>query len=272
MGVASWMPRGEFFAGLFALACINGLASRAIQAANALGWESALLGTFEVSALVWIACGSGIALVFQDRQDSIAVSDLVIGLIVVVLIALPIGGLSWLAVTILSIYVIYGASPQSARRRGAVILLATSVPMLWSRLLFQYFAKFILEIDSALVGWLLGTQRAGNVVRFADNSGSLVIAPYCSSLANVSLAFLTWVMISQWKSRSWSTQDLYWCFAAAAAVVAINVTRISLMGLSQDYYRAIHSFWGNTITNALILACSVGICLLGMRREAFARA
>jgi hypothetical protein len=96
-----------------------------------------------------------------------------------------------------------------------------------------------------------------------------VISPYCSSLANVSLAFVTWVTISQWLSHRWSFKDLSWCFLAAVSVIAINVTRISLMGLSQMHYQTIHNHWGDTIANLLIVGLTVGWCLLGVKRELF---
>jgi hypothetical protein len=53
--------------------------------------------------------------------------------------------------------------PSSSRQRGALILLATTVPMFWSRLLCVYFANFILENDAALVGLLLNIGHTGNL-------------------------------------------------------------------------------------------------------------
>jgi len=77
-----------------------------------------------------------------------------------------------------------------AQHLGATILLATTVPMLWSRLFFDLFANFALDVDASLAGWMLGTHRTANMVEFADHSGTLVIFPSCSSLANVSPALL----------------------------------------------------------------------------------
>jgi hypothetical protein len=144
--------------------------------------------------------------------------------------------------------------------------------MLWSRLLFRYFADFILQIDASLVSGLLRTPRDGNLVRFVDDSGALAILPYCSSLHNVSLALLAWVGMNQWTARRGSVQDLQWCALACLSVVSVNVTRMSLMGLSESHYKAIHSFWGNAITNLLILSLIIGFCLLGVRRETLTRA
>jgi hypothetical protein len=265
------MSRDEFFATLFILGCLNGLGSKVAYSVLVSGWTDALLSTFGISAIVWIACFGGVRLILRERTGIVRPLDLILGLALLLLITLPIGSLSWLAITILCFYVLLFTDPSSSRQRGALILLATTVPMLWSRLLFSYFANFILEIDGSLIGFLLGTGHTGNIVRFADHSGSLVIYPACSSLANVSLVFVAWVTISQWLSHRWSLKDLSWCFLAAASVIAINVIRISMMGLSEMHYQMIHNHWGDTIANLLIVSLTVGLCLLGVKRELFPR-
>jgi hypothetical protein len=264
------LPRGEFFAGLFALGCVSGLASRVIQSVNRLGWADALFNTFDISVIVWISCAAGVSLVLRDRTIGMRSSELAIGAAFVFLVILPIGPLSWLAVTALSLYIIISANVASSRR-GAFILLATTVPMLWSRLLFQFFANLILQIDASLVGWILGTHRTGDIVKFADGSGVLVILPACSSLANVSLAFLCWATVSQLVGHKKSAYDLLWCLLACISVIAVNVTRMSLMGLSQWNYISVHGPWGDAVGNTIILGLIVGISVLGVRRELFQR-
>ncbi|WP_439360879.1 hypothetical protein [Bradyrhizobium sp. DASA03007] len=264
------LTRGEFFAGLFALACASGLASRVIQSIHRFGLMDALLGTFEISVIVWISCAAGVSLVLKDRTIGIRSSELVLGATVVLLAVLPIAPVSWLAVTALSLYIINTADVSSSRR-GALILLATAVPMFWSRLLFQFFAEPILRIDASLVGWILRTHRSGDIVEFADASGVLVILPACSSLANVSLAILCWVTLSQLVSHKKSAYDLCWSLMACFSVIAVNVTRISFMGLSQWHYSKFHSPWGDAVANTTILGLMIGFCMLGVRRELFPR-
>jgi hypothetical protein len=263
------LPRGEFFAGLFALGCVSGLMSRIVQSINRLGWADALFNTFEISAIVWISCAAGISLVHRDRTIGVRSRELAIGLGFVFLAVLPIGPLSWFAVTALSLYIIFSTNVASSRR-GAIILLAATVPMLWSRLLFQFFANLILQIDASLVGWILGTHRAGNVVGFADGSGVLVILPSCSSLANVSLAFLCWATVSQLVDHKKSVYDLLWCLMACISVVAVNVTRMGIEGLSQLHYTTFHGVWGDAACNIAILVLIVSFSVLGVRRELFA--
>jgi hypothetical protein len=260
------LPRGEFFAGLAALGCVSGLASRIVQSVNGNGWANALFDTFQISAIVWISCAAGVSLILRDRAVGVRSSELVMGAGFVFLVILPIGPLSWLALTLLSLYIIVSTNAASSRR-GAFILLATTVPMLWSRLLFQFFANVILEIDAALVGLILGTHRAGDIIDFADGSGVLVILPGCSSLANVSLAILCWVTVSQLVDHKRSPYDLLWCLISCALVSAVNVTRISLMGLSEWHYAIFHGPWGAAASNMIIFCLIVGVSVLGVRRE-----
>jgi hypothetical protein len=263
--------RNEFFAGLFFLGCANGIAARAIAVVHREGWLDAVIGMFDVSAIVLAACASGLWLMMRRRERSVTPIDLVVGAVALALIALPIGGLSWIAVGGLALYILLFTDADLPMRRGALILLATTVPMFWSRLLFQYFANFILEIDASLVGGLLGTERTGNMVRFANDRGYLVIFPACSSLANMSLAFLCWITVSEFAGHRRALGDLWWCLLACGSVLAINVGRMSLMGISVQHYQSIHSQIGDAVTNAMILIVTLGWSFLGVRRELFSR-
>jgi exosortase/archaeosortase family protein len=265
------MTRNEFFAGLYILGLANGLLGRAILTANFDGWMGALLG-IDINVILLFACYAGVSALLSEKKDEIRSADLVVASIFLGLVILPIFALSWVAVTGLSLYILLFASDGSERRRGAIILLAVTVPMLWSRLLFQFFAKPILDIDATLVAWLLGTERSGNMVQFADSSGSMVVLPACSSLANMSMAFLCWVSVTQWARHKWSPMDLLWSSLACASVIVVNVTRISLMGWSHDHYEAIHSQQGDLVVGSVMLGLMVGFSVIGARRELFSRA
>jgi exosortase/archaeosortase family protein len=263
------MSREEFFAGLYILGLINGLGGQIIQSINVDGWSAS---AFErISVIEFLACFAGVALLLRDTKEAVRTLDLAFGAIFLLFIILPVGVLSWVGVTGLSLYVLL-TQPSPSVRRGAIILLAVTVPMLWSRLLFQFFADIILGIDAALVASVLGTDRVGNVVRFFDSSGYMVVQPGCSSLANMSLAFLCWVTVTQWVNHRWSPTDIIWCLLTCVSVIAVNVIRISLMGLSQGHYQTLHTEFGYTIGNFFLLALTVGFCVLGARREIFSRA
>ena len=267
---ASELRRSEYFVGLFILGCASGFASRIIHSVKAIGWADVFFTTFGISLIVWLSCIAGVFLILRDRTLGVSSLEIFLGAGFIFLVILPIGALSWLAVTALSIYILV-STDVSTSRRGAFILLAATVPMLWSSLLFHFFANYILAVDASLVSWLLGTHRTGNLVGFADNSGQLVIFSPCSSLANVSLAFLCWVTLSQLVRYRKSGNGFFWCLLACAAVVAVNVTRMTILGLSEWHYAAFHNEWGDAVANIIMLSLVVGICALGVRRELFQR-
>jgi hypothetical protein len=269
----SSMARDELFAGVCCLGCVNGLVGRVIQSIDLHGWKAALLAGFDISAIVWCACGAGLLFVLREKPEPIRSADLFVTAGALALIMLPTAAISWAAVTGVTVYILAFTDAPPSRRRGGVILLATTVPMLWSRLVFHFLATPILNIDAAFVGWVLGTNHIGNMVRFADGSGDMMISPACSSLANISHGFLCWVVISQLVGRRWASRDLLWCAAILGAMIAVNVARISLEGLSTEHYKAIHNSWqGNTVVNLLGLGVAVGISLCGVRRELFSHA
>jgi exosortase/archaeosortase family protein len=270
-GLFKSIARNDFFAVLYILGCVNGLLGRMIQSFQFSDWEGALAGV-DINAIILLACFVGISLISAKSPEHLFPRDVVVALIFLILVSLPIFPLSWVAVTALSLYILFFANANPDRVRGALILLAMTAPMLWSRLLFQIFAKPILDIDAALVALLLGTDRTGNMVGFLDGSGYMIVLPACSSLANMSLALLCWVAITQWVGHRWTAKDVIWAGLACASVIAVNVTRISLMGLNHRYYEAIHSTWGDMITNSIMLALMVTVTVLGARREIFARA
>ena len=265
------MPRDEFFAGLYILGCANGLVGRAIYTFNLEGWYGAVAG-FELNVIVLAAFFAGVYLVTRNNRDQIRHLDVVVAAVFLLLVILPIYAMSWVAVTGLSLYILLFANDGAERRRGALILLALTVPMLWSRLVFQFFAKPLLELDATMVTWLLGTERIGNLVRFADNSGYMLITPTCASFANITFAFLCWVTVSQWANHRWARIDLLWSFLAVASVVAVNVTRIAATGLSYGHYKVIHTQWGEMVLGPIFFILIVGFSFIGARRELFSRA
>jgi hypothetical protein len=265
------LPRNEFFAGLYILGLVNGLVGRLYSTSNFDDWTG-VVQSLDLNVIVLFACFAGVSAFLSDDREQIRSTDLAVAAVFLIFTALPISALSWVAVTGLSLYILLFANGSSARKRGAVILLALTVPMVWSKLLFKIFAKLILDVDALLVASLLGTNRVGNMVGFADGSGHMVVLPACSSLTNMSLAFLCWVSITQWAEHRWSPVDVFWSLLVCMSVIAVNVTRMSLMGLSYRHYEIIHSELGDMVANFIMLCLMIGFSVLGARRELFSRA
>jgi hypothetical protein len=262
------IARNELFAGLYILGCVNGMLGHILLAMKMEGWNE-LLSRFDV--IVLFACFAGISLVLNGSRDELRSADFAVAVVFLGLVILPIFILSWVAVTGLSLYILLFASDSPTRRRGALIMLALTVPKLWGRLLFQLFERPLLQIDASLTAFILGTDRVGNMVGLVDGSGYLAIVPVCSSYTNLSLAFLCFVSVTQWANHRWSAIDALWLGLTCASVILVNITRIALMGLSRGNYEALHNEWGGMVAGFIILSLTVGFSLLSARRELFSR-
>jgi hypothetical protein len=268
----AFVSRNELFAGLAMVGFANGISEIVISSVSDNGIASALLSTFDISVIVWSACAISVAFLLREPTQPVERSDWIVAGCVLAALLVPVGQLSWLALAGLAVYILRKPPRSSYLHRGAWILLAMTVPMFWGRHLLNMLSDPILQADATLIGWLVGTHRLGNAVQFADGSGYLWIAPRCSSLANISLAVLCWVTVTKVWDHPGSLRDVGRVVLACTAVVAINVTRISLIGLYPDQYELIHGPIGATAASWAILGVTLGVCLLGVRHDLPTRA
>jgi len=155
----------------------------------------------------------------------------VVSIIGLLLCSIPYAPVCWLGVTILTGWLVITTVPQTSMHRGALILLATTFPMLWSRVIFRFLSEPILLADAWIVAKLLNTANEGTHIQFVDKSGVLEVSPACSSWANVSLVLLTWIVLCQYQKRAWQLLDLGWCALVVLTVVGINTIRMAMMGI-----------------------------------------
>ncbi|MDW6021943.1 hypothetical protein SAZ10_09225 [Mesorhizobium sp. BAC0120] len=257
------IERGRLFAGLALIGYANGISHRVIWALREDPGRS-FLHAFDIGAVVWIALFASVYMLVRQREQAASPNDMLAAGLAFATFLAPAPPLSWLGLSGLSIYIALTSPPGSASRRGAWILLALTVPMFWSRMLFLLMSDTILRFDAVLVGLILGTGRSGNAIAFADGWGYFYIAPPCSSLANVSLALLCWVLVTQALGRP--NPATRYCVLAVVSVIVINVMRQVLTGLSHDNYALLHGEAGNLILGWLIFAVTLAICLWGATR------
>ena len=96
--------RGEFFAGLFILGFSNGIFDRIMRAVAQGTIESAILDTFGISVLVWVACFIAVSLLLRQPLAPVTRNDLILGLAVTVAVFVPSAKASWIALTGLGLY------------------------------------------------------------------------------------------------------------------------------------------------------------------------
>ena len=172
-----------------------------IEASRELGWQ-ALTAGFNVSAIVWLAILASLRLVLRTGEGQIKAMRSGDWGDRLALTAVPVPKLSWVALTLSSIYISRASPAGSAMQRGSLICLALTAPMLWGPALMHAYFEPFQKLDALFVSGITGTERLGSLVRLADGSGYMMIAQACSSFHNISLAILAWVTVSQYVAVS----------------------------------------------------------------------
>lgn len=258
------LTRGELLTLLFVVAAGNALLPTIVGGIAESGIVFSVLNTFEISAIVWMALAIG-SLYGLRAGGEIRRFDRVVAAVVLIGCLLPLGPATWVLVTLLAVYAIQTSRPASDwLHRAGWVFVAVTVPMFWSKRLFNFFSELILSIDAMLVSSITHTARISNLVAIPDGSGYLQIAATCSSMANVSLAVLCWIMFTQITGVRWRVSNVLWCALACALVVVINVTRISLIGFYPNHYDLIHGDIGGTIASWATIVVVLAVCYYGV--------
>jgi len=141
-------------------------------------------------------------------------------------------------------YLLATAGRSDAERRSAVILLALTGPLIWGRLILHLFEVPILSLDAHIVGTVIGSPTAGNVVRFAGDNGRFVIAEPCSSVHNMSLAIVLWTTAAMLFRIRIDGRYMLVGAAMVALMYGLNLVRLSTIGLFPGYFDILHVGWG----------------------------
>ncbi|HEX4709490.1 hypothetical protein [Phenylobacterium sp.] len=243
----------------------NGLFGPIAESIAARGLQDAALTTFGVSAIVWLAAPLALWGLRGDlrppsRRDYLVAAAAAVGFCV------PNPQVSWGVLAGLALYLRH-TSHDATARTAALTLFAVTVPVFWSKLVFLLFDHWILLLDAALVSLLTGLPQEGNALKLGGGWGYLIIAGPCSAFANLSLMAPCWMAFQQGRAEQ-APGRLWWAFIGLAAVVAINILRISLIGLHPDRYEFLHGPTGAGVAAWLTAAVIILSCYLGARNDA----
>lgn len=258
VAAAQSLSRPVFFAALVVIGFANGISEKVYRTVADSGLAAAVFNTFDISIILWGGCAAAVVALLRAHPDELRSSDLAVACLAGLTFLVPVPAASWLGLCLIALHLHVTASDKAARRAAAIVF-ALTIPLFWARLLFAGFSDMLLRFDAQLVGWFVGTKPVGNVVPLADGSGSMFIAPACSSFANLSLAVLSAAVFVNLRSGRWSRASIGWALASAAAVVTINVMRIGLIGLYPSHYALIHGPVGAAVAGWLTLIATVAI-------------
>ena len=252
---------------LMVAAVLNAILFKVRDAVDASGILGAVLGTFGISAIVWIGLAMAAHAVAREPDRPLSRRELALDLVVVVLMLLPVRHVGWLGVSLLALNILAHSARGAAAARGAWVLLAVTAPMFWSKIALTVFSGPILRFDAILVSTVLGLPRLGNAIALADGQTHLFIEEGCSSLLNLSLAVLCWTMFCQAFALS-MRRTLGWCLAVCGVIVALNVGRICLIGAFPEQYDLLHGAPGKTVASWITVAAMLALFRFGMCRRA----
>jgi exosortase/archaeosortase family protein len=242
------LSRGGAFATAGVLAALNAHADHIIMD---LTWQrplDALLNLGGVSAVMWAAMLVAWKIGGESDQPLRGTLDRVVLALVILLSFVPISYAAQAGLLLCACYLLMTAGRQGdAERRSAIVLLALTGPLIWGRLLLRVFEAPILSLDAHLTGAAIGSRVDGNMVRFADGSGIMVIGDPCSSVHNMSIAIVLWTTAAMLFKVRIDRQYVMVGIAMAASMFALNVVRLSMIGLFPAHFEFLHVGDGATM-------------------------
>ncbi len=255
--------RDEFYTGLLFMGFANGLVEKILHEVAADGLAASAFHTFGISVFEWAAIGAGLALLWGADPRPLRRFDFAVGALAAISFLVPVPALALVAVSAICLYLVVAAQTPQPLGRGARILLAATLPLLWVRLLLATVGNIFMSADATMVGLVVGTPVNGNAIQFADGSGFMVLGPDCSSLTNVSIAILCMVLFVEVKGCRWSWRIARFAVMGCAAAVAVNIARVSLIGLYPQYFSLLHGPVGATIADWTTILAILTICSRG---------
>jgi len=242
------LSRGGAFAAAGVLAALNAHVDHILMD---LTWQSpvdALLNLGGVSAVMWAAMLVAWKIGGESDRPLREPLDHAVLAIVILLSFVPISYAAQAGLLLCACYLLVTARRQDdPERRSAIVLLSLTGPLIWGRLLLRVFERPILALDAYLTGAAIGSKVDGNIVRFADGSGVMVIGDPCSSVHNISIAIVLWTTAAMLFKIRIDRQYMMVGIAMAASMFALNVVRLSMIGLFPSHFEFLHVGEGATL-------------------------
>lgn len=262
------LAKPQLFTLMFVLMISNALLPTIIISIENYGFLNGILNTFDISAVVWAGIAIGVSQAWEIEADEFSLTEKGLVLFGLVACFLPLGPATWAVLSFVALATYFTTRDRGSVKAGSSwIFFAVSIPMFWSKQLFNMFSELMLSFDAFLVAGVTRTERTGNLVAMPGGNGYLEIHPLCSSISNLSTAVLCWMLFSRVNKLRFSYRNILWCLVACGAVVLINLIRISLIGYFPEHYGFIHGPTGRAIASWTTIGFVIYACVLGVRRE-----
>jgi exosortase/archaeosortase family protein len=231
------------------------------------GWLVAFLSLFDISAIVWLAIFACLSLLWQSKDGAVVTSrDWAFTVVVALVSALPFAALSAAALCLAGLCGMVTSPKGSEARRAGAILVSLSAFFFWGRVFLALGAGPMLSADAQFVSWISGLSVSGNIVT-SVNGSTFAIAPGCSSLHGISLAFVLWTTALAWFGRPLTQRLLGLLAIAISASILVNGIRLTLIGWYPQDFDYWHIGNGAAIIGWLALIAITAVIYVGLRCE-----
>jgi exosortase/archaeosortase family protein len=262
------LTKPSFFTLVFVLLVCNAMLPTIVIAVNSYGAVDSMINTFEISAVVWGGIAIGIGFSWAIEPSAFSRLEKLLLLCALVASFLPLGNITWAVVSLFGLLTVLAAgSVTKPQGRAGWVFFAITIPMFWSKQLFNMFSEALLSFDAVLVSGITQTERTGNIVAMPGGQGFLEIHPLCSSVSNLSTAILCWMLLNQVFGGRFHPRNLMWCLLACVPVIGINMVRIALIGYFPQHYDLLHGPLGRAVASWTTIFFVILICMVGVRRE-----
>jgi len=268
-GAAPALSRGRLFAAAMGLLLVNAAAGKAIEAVAASGVLGGLLDGLGHSWAFWFAFAATVGLALREQPQPVRPRDLWVCSAAALCALVPVSQVAGAACTGLAGAILIDRSQGPRVRAAAMILLAVSVQLVWSRIVMLFFVQPLATVDAHMVGALIGRPVHGHDVQFADGERMMSILGACTSVQNAATALMLFVAVVRCFRPVPRASEAFALAGVFLSVVALNVVRLALMAQSLAMFHLVNGGIGAGVVNAVITLTGLGWAVASVRHEIF---
>lgn len=237
---------------VFLLGCANALAGKILPAIAEKGLWVAGSQWFEVSIFVWLSIAITSHMLLEATNRYSTKGELLIALFFVACFIIPSSTINWLFLAGYGLYALSRSTSLTPLYKMSlffIIMISIREPVVMMGM--KVLAEYTLLLDAwfvDVISYLISEpiERVGNILISSSGHGIMVLAG-CSSLANISLALLLWLVLRDHTDTRFHPSDAIGIIAVCVAIIALNTLRLSLMVKDLSYYTMFHSTLGTAL-------------------------
>lgn len=254
------------FAFVGALTAVNGVAAMVGRYIVSWGSLDALLALGGVSAIIWFAIFSLVAIARQPGDTVVAATrtDVLVLSTMLLCCFLPNSVAAASSLVMAGAYLAWTSEAETRARRVALVIVALTGPLVWGKLILAFVAPLVLRVDAQLAALIVGVPVSGNIVNFANGQGSLYVGLGCSSLHNMSLAILLFAIATQVLEVPLTRRMLLVGALGVAAIGIVNVFRLAAIAQFPDHFEYLHEGAGATLFGYAGLLATLAVIAPGI--------